>query len=148
MNTETISTKDVLQKICNDYKGVITPDIVLKEAKKKSSPLHIYFEWDDTEAGKRYRIIQAGNLIRSVRVTYDKNEEVSFKVRAFVNVVPIEENEEGTKIYIPIHEALNTPSYREQLLADAKIDADSFVKKYKVLNEVKDIIDAINNKNW
>lgn len=146
--TGTVSVKDVLQQICNDHKGVITPDIVLKEAKKKTSPLHTYFEWDDSEAAKSYRLIQAGNLIRSVKVTYEASDDVSYRVRGFVNVVPAEKNDEGKKIYIPIHEALNTPNYREQLLADAKIDADSFVKKYKVLNEVKDIIDTIKKKGW
>lgn len=146
--TETLSVKDALQQICNDHKGVITPDIVLKEAKKKTSPLHTYFEWNDSAAAKSYRLIQAGNLIRSVKVTYESSDDVSYRVRGYVNVVPSGDNEEGKKIYIPIHEALNTPNYREQLLADAKIDADSFVKKYKILNEVKDIIDTIKNKEW
>jgi hypothetical protein len=146
--TETISVKDCLEQICEKHNGVITVDLVVKEARKKTSPLHTYFVWDDSEAARQYRLIQAGELIRRVKVTYSPREDVSYKVRAFFNVVSTEENEEGKKIYVPIKEALNTPSYREQLLAEAKRDADTFVKKYKVLNEVKDIVNTILCKDW
>jgi hypothetical protein len=148
MVTETISVKDCLQQICENHDGVLTAELVLREAKKKTSPLHTYFQWDDSEAAKQYRLIQAGDLIRRVKVTYSPREDVSYKVRAFFNVVSTEEGEESMNIYVPIKDALNTPSYREQLLAEAKRDSETFVKKYKVLNEVKDIINTIIAKDW
>ena len=146
--TETLTVKDCLEEICSKYDGVLTAELVLKEARKKTSPLHSHFVWDDSEAATQYRLIQAGELIRKVKVTYSPREDVSYKVRAFFNVVQVGDNDEGRKVYVPIKDALNTPSYREQLLAEAKRDADSFVKKYKVLNEVKDIINTILTKDW
>jgi hypothetical protein len=146
--TETISVKDCLEQICEKHDGVLTAELVLREAKKKTSPLHTHFLWDDTEAARQYRLIQAGDLIRKVKVTYSPQEDVSYRVRAFFNVVQAGDNEEGKKIYVPIKEAMNNPSYREQLLAEAKRDADTFVKKYKVLTEVKDIVNTIVCKDW
>jgi hypothetical protein len=146
--TETISVKDCLEQICEKHDGVLTAELVLREAKKKTSPLHTHFLWDDTEAAKQYRLIQAGDLIRKVKVTYSPSEDVSYRVRAFFNVVQAGDNEEGKKIYVPIKEAMNNPSYREQLLAEAKRDADTFVKKYKVLSEMSDIVDVILSKDW
>ena len=146
MEAETISVKDCLQRICDKYDGVLTAELVVKAARKPNSPLHDHFTWDDSEAGKAYRLLQAGELIRKVKVTYSPSEDVSYRVRAFFNVVSTDE--EVGKIYVPIKEALNNPSYREQLLAEAKRDAETFVKKYKVLNEVKDIINSILAKDW
>jgi hypothetical protein len=50
--------------------AALTPELVLSDAKSTRSPLHRYFEWDDTLAAQKYRIDQAGDLIRSVQVTY------------------------------------------------------------------------------
>jgi hypothetical protein len=143
---EVISVKEAITEIYNKY-GSLTSELVLKEAKKKSSPLHEHFVWDDTEAGKQYRLIQASELIRRVKITYSPTEDISYKVRAFVNVVSDKEDDENN-IYVPIKEALNSTNYREQLLAQAKRDADIFVKKYKILKEVKDIINTIVAKDW
>ena len=48
--------------------GELTAEGVVKEAKKKRSPLHGQFEWDDTKAGHKYRLVQARTLIRSVKI--------------------------------------------------------------------------------
>ena len=41
----------------------IDPEIVLSDAKKPTSPLHKYFEWDNEKAGHLYRLTQARELI-------------------------------------------------------------------------------------
>lgn len=48
--------------------GRLTPEMVLSDAADTESPLHEYFEWDDTKAAHAHRIDQARTLIRSVRV--------------------------------------------------------------------------------
>jgi hypothetical protein len=49
-------------------KGLLTPEAVIEEAKKKSSPLHEEFEWNDSLAAERYRLVQARTLIRAITV--------------------------------------------------------------------------------
>lgn len=51
-----------LEKIYKKHK-VVTVDAVLTEAAKPTHPLHDYFEWNDEEAGKKYRAVQAYSLI-------------------------------------------------------------------------------------
>lgn len=63
---ETIEAR--LKKIAALSGGRITPDAVLADAKSPKSPLHDQFEWDDSEAAKQWRLNQARELIRSVRV--------------------------------------------------------------------------------
>lgn len=57
-----------LEKIRLQNGGVLTPDAVVKDAKNRNSPLHEHFEWDDTKAAYQYRLDQARELIRKVRV--------------------------------------------------------------------------------
>ena len=57
--------------------GDLTPDSVLGAASAPDSPLHPLFDWDDTSAGAKYRLIQARNLIRRIRV------EVTVEARTF-----------------------------------------------------------------
>jgi hypothetical protein len=51
-----------LQKIV-DAGTALTPKGVLESARKKSSPLHKYFEWEDSKAAEKYRLEQAYRLI-------------------------------------------------------------------------------------
>ena len=67
--------------------GVLTAKAVLKVAQDRDNPLHEYFEWDDTEAAEKYRLSQAENLIRRVKieVTID---ETKVRVVRYVSVQP------------------------------------------------------------
>lgn len=144
---ETASLEEILTGIAKRHGGTLTPEQVLAAAKPKSSPLHQHFQWDDTEAAKQYRLIQAGQLIRRVRITYAPTENKEFRVRAFVNVTPetTTEDENPRGHYVPFHTAIAVPSYREQLLANARRDAETFKAKYSTLEEVLPIIQAIDS---
>jgi hypothetical protein len=56
--------------------GTITPDAVVHAAEVPTNPLHGYFEWDDSKAGHAYRVDQARNLIRSVKVQVTVEDRV------------------------------------------------------------------------
>lgn len=56
--------------------GELSPALVVDSATPEDHPLHVYFEWDNAVAGPKYRILQAEDLIRSIKVTYtDKRGE-------------------------------------------------------------------------
>lgn len=56
-----------------EKRGRLTATQVVNAARDPASPLHEYFEWDNTAAADAWRIEQARRLIRSVRVvvTYE-----------------------------------------------------------------------------
>ncbi len=56
-----------LSRIQNVY-GKITPEVIVREASDKLSPLHSYFEWDDEKAGHRWRVQQARILLNNIQV--------------------------------------------------------------------------------
>lgn len=111
----------------------LTPNAVLREASKARSPLHGWFEWDDTEAAKQYRLAQARELVRSVDVTVVTAGEQS-TVRAFVHM--------GER-YEPAVTVLSVVDKREALLARALAELQSFRRKYEVLEELAAVFAAM-----
>lgn len=155
--TDTTKTtlKEELEKIAAKHK-LLTAEIVLQHAVKKNSPLHDYFQWDDTQAAHEYRKVQASALIRRIKVEYHVTEEKSVKVRAWHNVqietitkhsqkseVITETEERGA--YVSLDEVMNSQNYRNQLLAQCKIDIGAFRRKYSALSEVASIIAAMDD---
>lgn len=62
--------------------GEITPEIIVKEARKTHSELHNYFEWNNTKAADQYRLQQAAELLRRIEVKVIKDGEPK-TIRAF-----------------------------------------------------------------
>lgn len=63
------AVRERLQRLADANGGVLTPDAVVADARKKDSPLHAHFEWDTKKAAAAYWLQQARELIRSVVVT-------------------------------------------------------------------------------
>ena len=74
--------------------------MVLVAAKSKTTALHKCFEWDDTKAGREYRLIQARRIIRTATITIDKKEDT------FVHVPKIGNKGEG--VYKPLSIVVKT----------------------------------------
>jgi len=126
----------VLEKIERKH-GVLTPDLVLREAQKKKSPLRKWFEWDDTEAARQYRLEQARELIRSVVVTFvggGTAEPVS--VRAYVHMGGTDSE------YLDTVAVLSGADSRAVLLERARKELDAFRRKYEVLEELAEVFAA------
>lgn len=63
-------------------RGGLDAESVVNAARPETSTLHPTFEWDDSVAGERYRLIQARTLIRAVQVV--RNDEPARSVYAYV----------------------------------------------------------------
>lgn len=121
--------------------GQLTPELVLADAEKKSSPLHDGFEWNNSAAAEAYRIDQARYLLRSiVIVTDDKEEEEVSTIRAFVNVSV---GEEDGKSYITIGHAMSDPDLRRQVLARAYRELQQWADRYHQLEEFASVRSVI-----
>lgn len=70
-------------KALEDRRGRLTPQQVVETAEPDNSPLHGFFEWDDAKAGAAYRIEQARELIRRVKIEVTV-EDRTFRVVGYV----------------------------------------------------------------
>lgn len=74
--------------------GEITPDEVFEDARNKESPLHDLFEWDETEAARKYNLQIARNVIASVTIEVTITKSV-ITVPEFVRNPDKPGNEQG-----------------------------------------------------
>lgn len=112
-----------------DRDGTLTPEQVVAEASAPDSPLHGYFEWDDSEAARRYRLVQARGLIIRCRATVTVAPEETRKVRAFLN---IPNPDGGAGHYEPTADALSGEN-REVVLQQAMRELAALKTKYRSL---------------
>ena len=120
---------ETLERIRNGQGHLTTKDI-LDEAQKKNSFLHQYFEWDNSEASKQYRLDQARHLINHVvEITIVAGEQVEQRSYFSVN-----EKNKG-KIYVTLKEATENPDFKKQLLNKIIVSLENLTVTMKLFGE-------------
>ena len=114
--------------------GVVQAKAVLAAAKAEKSPLHSYFEWDDTEAAKAFRLKQARELIVAVHVTIQTDEARTITVPAFVSLASDRLRPGGG--FRSIQTVLSDNSLRNELLATALAELSALHRRYRHLTEL------------
>lgn len=115
--------------------GALTPQAVVNDARPDDAPLHDRFEWDDRVAGERYRVEQARELIRSVRIVFHEPGDPIKEVRGYVSV----DRPHGRE-YVPLEEARDDPLTRAIVLRDAEREWRALYQKYRGLEEFLAIV--------
>lgn len=115
----------------------LTPEVVEAAARPDDHPLHAHFEWDNAVAGYRYRLVQAAEMIRSVKITYAESPSGPRDVRAFV-AVPQADN--ARRCYRPTVEVLADDLQRRILLADMEREWRAFERRWSHMSEFAELI--------
>jgi len=89
--SQTVS--DYLIALYNQL-GVLTPELVVEDAKRKDSPLHEMFEWDVNKAAYAHWENVARQLIRSVQVNIVHESKV-LRAPFFVRDSSLPTNQQG-----------------------------------------------------
>ncbi len=119
--------------------GKLDAHVLVDEARPIDSPLHYEFEWDDSRAAEEYRINQARDLIRRVKITV-VSEQRTVKYRAFLNTG------DG---YHDTAQVMSSKDLRGAILTRMRADADLFIKRweqYEELAEAKPVLRAL--RQW
>lgn len=118
-------------------RGELTPPGVVDEARDPAHPLHARFEWDNEVAGERYRLVQARELIQSVRVTYTNPRGKTSDVRGFQSV-----RRESGWVYEPSSEVAQDPVTRSVVLAEMEREWRSLHARYSQFEEFTAMVQA------
>lgn len=130
-----------LRRIADANQGELSPHHVVDAARDEESPLHASFEWDDSEAAQQWRLQQARNLIRVV-VSYEPvGDGKEIPVRVFVSLTP--DRAKGGAGYRLTSAVMADEDQRRQLLLDARSEMKRFIAKYKALEELGKVLDAM-----
>ena len=140
-NAETKPTiservKEELELIRKKHSGLLNPVDVVEFAKNEETALHTKFTWDNSKAAHEYRLWEARQVIR-VHVTVVAGSDEP--VRAFVSL----KEDRGTSGYRHIQDVLSDKQLREKMLQEARAEMEVFAKKYRHLQELKPVVQAM-----
>jgi len=112
------TTKKINKKVINEIlqikqKKGLTPEAIVENAKKKTSPLHKLFEWKDTTAAYQWRLQQARVLINEVKIIIEDKEYYAFEN------ISIEVGENKTREYYEREEILSSDQLRKKVIQTA-----------------------------
>jgi len=132
-NAHREGTKIAAAKIALDAilakEGNLTPALVVDAAKRKDSPLHHYFTWDNSKAAQNYRLLEAAILIRTVRMKISTGD-VTHRASAFLLPVRGEGN------YRPITEVISNKELADAMLDIARSELTAFKNKFGKLERL------------
>lgn len=127
-----------LEFLREQCKGELTPEDVLADAQHDNSPLHSFFEWDDSEAARQHRLNQARGLIRAVVAIYVSDDKPAIRQKAYVHIA-----EPGANHYRESGHAMSQKKTRELVLRRAWNELQQWRRRYADLKEFADLVPVI-----
>ena len=112
----------------------VTPEEVLAKATDENSELHKCFEWDDTEAANKYRLIQARQIIQMIVIKQEDTKKPEMRVFQITT-------ERNT--YQPTILFLEQKDEYQALLDRALRELEAFKVRYSTLSELENIFKEI-----
>ena len=133
--------REELEEIRIQNDGYLKPADVLTHAREnEGSALHGCFDWDNKTASDKWRLFQAGQIIR-VQVKVDERSRE--KIRAYVSLLDNRKTKLG---YVHIDQVLENEQETESMIELALSELSSFERKYRALGrvvELRPVFDAI-----
>ena len=130
---------ETVTRLARQNGGVCPPSLLVDESRPPESPTHKLFTWDDVSAAESWRRQEARQVVKSLRVI---TEETRSKPSAFVHVTV--HTEDGPREgYKPFYEVVANEEHRAQALAEALQYLNGFRRRYRHLNELQPVFDAI-----
>ena len=134
---KSVVIEQELDRLVEEH-GTITPQMVLEEGRDSKSPLHKFFEWDDTKAAEKYRLAQAYAMIQATKfvvflnTTSKEPPQVSSGTEVR-KLIPAFGKGEGFKMR---NEVLAEPDARQALIERKKSVLKSWCKSVVDLPEL------------
>jgi len=112
--------------------GVYTPKEIVDAARPGNSPIHKYFEWDDSRAAELYRLQQARKLIQCLFVEVNGVRDVPKSVSVYVGT-------SKTRTYVDTSIAYKDKDLWSQVLEEAIQGLRSWKLRYERFEQVKEL---------
>lgn len=129
---------------CGDFiaaLGTRAPSDIVEASRPKHAPTHAHFSWGITSGEAKMRVWEqeAGQLVRAIMVKREDKPDAP-PLPAFVSVMKRDSLDRG---YVPVVEALSDDEYRLQVLAEAKSALIAWRRRYRDLEELGRVFEAI-----
>lgn len=127
------------------------PEDVVDAAAHPDHELHGFFDWDDSEAAKKFRLMQARMLIRTIPVVYvqeeqkkgEKRQKRVIKVRKY-HALRSDRKDGGG--YREIEEITSDKNMLDELEQEAKAEMEGVLRRFEVLKDLCAAVRAVIKK--
>lgn len=119
----------VLGKYIESLGSEVTPDDLVVAAESPKSPAHKFFEWEDTEAARLYRLVQARTLISHITVIIVSNGREE-ETKAFHSVV-IKSDDSQQRVYVGVGAVAKDVDFKRQVIEGAYQELKAWEERYK-----------------
>jgi hypothetical protein len=113
----------------------LTAALVVDLARDEGHPLHASFEWDDAKAGESFRLSQARQMIRSVKITYRTDDGKSGNIRHWYSV-----DRGQSRSYEPADEIVQDDVALAIVLRDMEREWKTLKRKYDRFGQFRDMV--------
>lgn len=125
---------DALRQILKkNKKQKLLPVAVVNEARDPESPLHRYFEWDDSKAAHAHRLDQARHLIASIEIISDDKSDPR---PAFVSLA----SDRISGGYRDVNHVMSSAELRREMMATALGELKAIQARYDRLADLVKVI--------
>lgn len=131
-----INKQEFERLMAQDPDGLLRPEAVIRTAEDPNHPWHGWFTWNDDEAAHKWRLEQAGMLIRSYKINM---EPMNIKVQALTSLATDRHAGGG---YRWVSDVMARPDLKAQMLATALADLQRLETKYAHLEELAEVWDV------
>lgn len=108
--------------------GAVTPRDIVDAARSGNSPIHEFFEWNDKKAADLFRVEQARNMLRSIRVRYIEDGTPK-EARAFA-VTKTNAYEDEPRQYRSFQVLYGDSAFAANMMDNAITDIMAWKKRY------------------
>ena len=142
MDEVRVRSVDVVRRELDKIKqenteGILTAESVVDSARHPDNDLHGYFEWDDATASEQWRLVQARQLIRWVKVACPDGEDAE-PVQKYVSLLDDRKREGGG--YRETSEVVSSPALLAQLEETARKELAAWLRRNSILKKLCDSV--------
>jgi len=127
-----------IDKLHKKHTGV-TPTVLVEDAANPKSPLHGYFNWDDSDAAHKFRVEQARHLLNHLELVVTVEGRDPTPIKGFFNV----KSPTGSPVYVSFETVKNDAQLRLQVLEDAFNELVYWKSRYEEYQEFGEVVMAI-----
>lgn len=113
-----------------------SPEQIVEAARDENTELHKCFTWDDTVAAENWRKHQARMIVAQLIVRTETTDKEPVAVRVIASTMSRNE-------YKPVVKMLEVEQDYADLLARAVRELKAIQQKYKIVTELREIFEAI-----
>lgn len=146
IDAEREGIRQELVRLAEEHNGYLSPDTVVEAAADPASVLHDRFTWDDTEAARRFRLVQAGMMLRQIRVTIMRPSIEEMGLGRVISVRQFQSDPDARGnggSYTRVEALIADPVKRQSLLESVVGELRAIRKRYEELTELTGVWVAV-----